>query len=110
MISSINLISADNFLNDVIEERSPLLLLCVSKSDNIKYQIDLIRKISKIYEGDLKIGLLEENFSTAFKKNYRIVGTPTFLILSSGREKNRFVGHADEASLKYFVDNSIIFQ
>ena len=110
MTSSINLISAENFINDVIEERRPLLLLCASNNDRYKYQIDLIEKISLNYKGLLKIGLLEETFFTAFRKNYRIVGTPTFLILFAGKEKSRFVGHADEAALKDFLDNSSIFQ
>ncbi len=109
MTSSINLISAENFINDVIEERRPLLLLCVSQSDNYQYQIDLIKKFSIIYKGILKIGLLEESFLTAFRKNYRIVGTPTFLILFSGQEQSRFIGHADEASLKDFLYSSSIF-
>lgn len=110
MDPSISLIHADNFTREVINENRPLLLLCATVDDNYNYQLDLIKKIFEAYNGLLKIGLLEDAFLAVFKKIYKVVGTPTFLILLEGKERNRFLGLADEKSLSDFVESSSVFE
>lgn len=107
MKDSIHLIRADNFTQEVINERQPILLLCMARDDNFRLQINLIEKIYQNYKGFLKLGLLEEAFIATFKKNYKVVGTPTFLILNEGKERNRFLGLADEQSLMDFLADTI---
>lgn len=109
MKPSISLIHADNFTREVINENRPLLLLCMTMDENYKRQLELIKKVHVTYDGLLKIGLLEDAFLTVFKKIYKIVGTPTFLILLGGKEHNRFLGLADEKSLSDFVNSSSVF-
>lgn len=108
MKPSISLIHADNFTREVIDENRPLLLLCMAVDDNYKRQLDIIKKMSLTYKGLLKIGLLEEAFLAVFKKIYKVVGTPTFLLLMEGKERSRFLGLADEKSLVDFITTSSI--
>lgn len=110
MKSSIRLICADNFVQEVINETMPLLILCACSEDHDhQKQVHLIEELAKSFNGILRIGVLEDTFSTAFKKYYKVVGTPTFLILSAGKERSRFLGLADEKSLKEFLLNARVF-
>jgi len=108
MKKSISFICSDNFMQEVINEIRPLLVLYMTMDENYNDQLELIEKMSKDYSGLLKFGLLEEAFLSAFKKLYKVAGSPTFLILSEGRERNRFLGLADEQTLTDFVVNSCI--
>ena len=107
MKSSICVICENNFSQEVINERRPLLLLCIGKDDNYKNQLELTERMSILYGDLLKFGRLEESFLAAFKKKYKVIGTPTYLILLKGEERNRFLGLTDEKDLTDFILSSL---
>lgn len=97
--SELYLIDEHNFESAVVGEEQPVLLLCMPRDDQFPEQIDILMRAVAGYSGCLKAGLLHESFISSFKKRYNIPGTPTFLILEQGREKNRSLGLADEQML-----------
>lgn len=99
----IHLISEDNFEAAIICEKEPVLLLCMPHDDQFVQQINIVTETVSKYKGPLKIGLLEESFIAPFKKKYHVLGTPTFLILQEGKEKNRSLGLTDEQMLKALI-------
>jgi hypothetical protein len=54
------------------------------------------------------VGVLNEEFIAAFKKNYGIGGTPTFLILVQGKERSRMLGLADKETLTNLISHNLI--
>ncbi|MBM4330846.1 MAG: hypothetical protein FJ117_06400 [Deltaproteobacteria bacterium] len=99
MTTLVSLIRPENFAQEVIAERKPVLLLCMPRDDEFPQQVKVIEDIARKYSQELKVGLLEEEFIEAFKKNYSIIGTPTFLILVEGKERSRMLGLADQETL-----------
>ena len=95
----VSLIRPENFEREVIAEKKPVLLLCMSRDEEFPKQLKVIEAIATEYSDGLKVGLLEEEFIEAFKKHYSIVGTPTFLILVEGEERSRMLGLADQEML-----------
>jgi hypothetical protein len=49
---------------------------------------------------------LEEGLLERFKKNYSVVGTPTFLLLVEGKERGRMLGLADQEMLTDLISHS----
>ncbi|MEE9910087.1 MAG: hypothetical protein K4571_00035 [Deltaproteobacteria bacterium] len=99
----IHFIGEDNFEAAVVQEQKPVLLLCLPQDDQYAQQINIVMETVAKSEVPLKIGLLNESFIGPFKKRYHVSGTPTFLILEEGREKNRSLGLADEQMLKALI-------
>jgi hypothetical protein len=65
--------------------------------------VNIVIEAAAKYNGRLKIGLIDESFIGPFKKRYNVLGTPTFLILNQGREKNRSLGLADEQTITALI-------
>ena len=85
----------------------PVLLLCMPRGDDFPSQVRLLEDIAARHGLRLAAGLLAEEFIDGFKKKYDIPGTPTYLIFSEGRERNRLMGLADFQSLESFVLTNI---
>ncbi len=102
----INLIRLENFEREVIAEKKPVLLLCMSRDEEFPKQLRVIENIAARYGEGLKVGLLEEEFIETFKKDYCIVGTPTFLLLVEGKERDRILGLADYQMLTNLITKS----
>ncbi len=103
MQSFIHLIRPDNFEDEVGRAGKPVLLLCMPRGDDFPGQLALLENIARCYRSSLAVGLLEEVFMEYFKNKLKISGTPTFLILAQGVEKNRMLGLADFQALEQFV-------
>lgn len=101
--AEIHFIDEDNFEAVVIREQRPVLLLCMPRDQQFDGQIKVLTETAARYAGRLKVGLLDEGFIGPFKKKYRVLGTPTFLVLQEGREKNRLLGLADEPMLEGLI-------
>jgi thioredoxin-like negative regulator of GroEL len=99
MDTLVNLIRPENFEQEVVAEKRPVLVLCMTRDEEFPQQVKVIEEIARRYGDELKVGVLEEEFIGAFKENYRIVGTPTFLILVEGKERSRMLGLADQETL-----------
>jgi thioredoxin-like negative regulator of GroEL len=106
MKTLISLIRPENFEREVIGEKKPILLLCMPRDEEFPNQLKVIEDIARQYSEELKVGLLQEEFIEAFKKNYEILGTPTFLILVEGKERGRMLGLADQEMLTDLISRS----
>ena len=105
METLISLIRPENFEQEVVEEKKPVLLLCMHRDEEFPNQMKVIEAIASKYSDELKVGLLEEEFIEAFKKNYGVIGTPTFLLLIEGKERGRMLGLADQKMLTDLISN-----
>jgi hypothetical protein len=106
METLIRLIRPENFEREVVTEKKPVLLLCMPRDEEFPNQLKVIEDIARTYSEELKVGLLQEEFIEAFKKNYEISGTPTFLILVEGKERGRMLGLANHRMLTTLVSQS----
>ncbi len=101
----VRLIHPDNFEQEFISEEKPLLVLCMPRNEEFASQIQLLESIGARYGEELIVGVLDEKFIDAFKRNYRFAGTPTFLILVKGKERGRMLGLADQETLTHLVQS-----
>ena len=101
------LIRPQNFEQEVILERKPVLLLCMPDDSEFPGQLKVLNDVGVSWDRELKICLLEEEFIDSFKQSLRIGGTPTFIILVEGRERNRMLGLADRDSLADFISSTL---
>jgi thioredoxin-like negative regulator of GroEL len=106
MKTLVSLIRSENFEQEVIAEKRPVLVLCMPRDEEFPKQVEVIEDIATRYSKELKVGLLEEEFIEPFKKKYSIGGTPTFLILVEGRERSRMLGLADQETLTDLISHS----
>ncbi len=97
------LIRPENFTQEVVSEKKPVLILCMPRNEDFPMQVKLLEDIAISHSQELKVGVLEEDSIEAFKKTYAILGDPTFLILVEGKEVSRILGLADEAKLRDFI-------
>jgi hypothetical protein len=103
MNNLIHLIRPDNFADEVLLVKKPVLLLCMPRSDDFLSQMNLMKHIAVTHSLWLKVGLLAEEFTESFKKKFNVPGTPTYLIFLEGKEKNRMLGLTDSLTLESFV-------
>ncbi len=103
---AIDLIRPENFAQEVIAERRPVLLLIMPRDDQFPQQLKLIEDIARRYGEVLKVGVLQEESIEAFKRDYGILGTPTFIILVEGKERGRILGLADRETLTDLISHS----
>ena len=106
--SLVTLIGLDNFEEEVIKTREPVLLLCMPQNHETQSQIDVIKRIAKVYAEELKVCLLEEVFIRTFSQKFSVRGTPTFFIFNEGIEKNRLLGQAEYETLIDFINGSLM--
>jgi len=100
------LIRSENFEQEVIAEKRPVLILCMPRDEEFPNQLKVMEHIATKHSQELKVAVLEEGLIEAFKKNYRVIGTPTFLLLVEGKERGRMLGLADQEMLTDLVLHS----
>ncbi len=99
MKTLVTVIRSKDFGLQMIAENKPLLLLCMPRNEEFPAQLKILECIASKYSGELKVGVLEEESIEAFKRNYNVIGTPTFLVLVKGEERARTLGLANEETL-----------
>jgi len=103
MKTLVRFIRPENFEQEVIAEKRPVLVLCMPRDDEFLKQLKVIEDIAAEYRQQLKVGILAEGLIEPFKKNYSVVGTPTFLLLVEGKERARMLGFADREMLTNLI-------
>ncbi len=93
------LIRPENFAQEVVAEKKPVLLMVMPRDDQFPQQLKLIEDIAVKHGETIKVGVLQEDSIEAFKKDYGLLGTPTFMILVEGKERGRTLGLADQEKL-----------
>jgi len=102
----VSLIRSEDFEGEVFAEKKPVLLLCMPRDEEFPQQLKVMEEIATKYGQQLKVGVLEEEFIEAFKKNYNVVGTPTFLLLVEGKERARMLGLTDQETLMGLISQT----
>lgn len=104
MESWIRSIRPDNFNEEVILEKEPLLIVCLAQDDGYTRQLKVLQYIAERYEKEIKVGLLAQDSLEICKKKLRIIGTPTFLLMKEGKEIGRVLGVSDQETLTHLLD------
>lgn len=100
-------IGLDNFQKEVLEENSPVLVLCMYRDAEFQKQIDVIESACGSYVGRLKVCLIEEGFIGAFRENLDVKGTPTFMLFTNGTKKGRLLGQVQQKTLQDFLSQTM---
>ena len=96
-------IGLDDFRCEVIEESRPVLVACIHSDSEFKEQVEALEGVSKTYGEALKVCLVNNAYVGALREKLGILGTPAFLILCGGKERDRMLGQADRKMLTAFV-------
>jgi thioredoxin-like negative regulator of GroEL len=96
-------IGLEDFQRQVIEERRPVLVACIHLDSEFKEQREALEGVSRFYGEALKVCLLDEDSIGALREKLGIGGTPAFVILYGGKERDRMLGKVDSDTLRVFV-------
>jgi hypothetical protein len=99
----ISLIGADNFESEVLAKTIPVLVLCMPRKTAFQGQLGILDEIYKHYGNRLKMCLIEDEFIDTFKKEFNVIGTPTFIIFLDGVEEARMLGQLEKKTLEDFL-------
>ena len=100
-------IRPENFMDEVVLVKKPVLLICMPDDDSFSRQLKILQSVAEKYEKELKVGLLAQDSMAIFKKRLQIIGTPTFLLMSEGKEISRILGVSDRETLTHLVDQHL---
>jgi thioredoxin-like negative regulator of GroEL len=103
MKTFVRVIRPENFKEEVVLEKRPVLLLCMPRDEEFYRQMEILEAVAQMHGQTLKAGLLEHEFIERFRQDLGIRGTPTYLLLVQGKEMGRMLGLADEESLTKFI-------
>ena len=96
-------IRPENFTEEVIVEKKPVLLVCMAHDDRFSKQLKVLKAVAERYEKELKVCLLVQDSMEIFKKRLQIIGTPSFLLMREGKEINRILGVSDQEALTNLI-------
>ncbi len=105
---SIRLVGVQDFDKEVLDARVPVLVLCMHPDSEIDRQIEVVKTVTaEAYTDRLNVCLLQEECVGVFREKYGVGGTPTFLLFSGGRERNRLLGQVDPEILREFLSRTL---
>ncbi len=93
------------FKENVLEAQIPVLLACLRCELNPEDQLQLLSNAARDYGDGLRICVVDAQQSNGFRNEYRVMGTPTYLLFEKGKEVDRMLGRADQRSLYMFLDH-----
>ena len=102
-MTSVCLITPDNFFQEVVSEQKPVLILCMPFNEQFPSQLRIMEDLARLYPHRFKVGIFKQACLKIFKENMKICGTPTYLMMLHGQEINRMIGIADHKSLAGFA-------
>lgn len=94
-----------DFTKQVLHHPVPVLVACLRRDLEPTEQLELLATVATAYGPALKVCVLDALESYGFRKDYKVLGTPTYLIFQDGREVERMLGKADIDSLYFFLDH-----
>jgi len=107
--SGIRLVGPEDFEEEVLKKKWPVLVLCIHNDLEIEGQIEVVKDVTaKAHAEKLDVCLLEDECIGIFREKYKVGGTPTFLIFDKGREIGRLLGQAETATLEEFLSRTLV--
>ncbi len=96
-----------NELDDFIQhDKCPVLLACLDMLRN-RSQKGVLNRISHRFGNNLQICVIDVEYINVMEKKFRIKGTPSYVLLRHGKERDIFLGSADENDLKVFIEHCL---
>lgn len=96
----ISFIGAFNYESEIFHEgEKPVLVACLHRGEGFRDQVRVLKSMHKSLGEEVKICLIHEDFMTVFMKIHGVIGTPTYLIIEAGKEKDRILGETDKETL-----------
>ena len=106
--SGIRLVGSEDFEDEVLKKKAPVLVLCIRNDSEIEGHVEVVNHVTAEPHGEtLHVCLLEEEYLGIFREKYKVSGTPTFLIFSHGKEIGRLLGQIDGTTLKEFLSKML---
>jgi len=95
-----------NFEEDVINSPIPVLVdFWASWCIPSQMMMPVIEKLSKEYDGRVKIKKINVDQNPRMRDKYKILGCPTFILFKDGVELTRNVGAHSESQLKEIINS-----
>ena len=86
---------------------TPVLLACLHPDAETSAQTAMLETIAAAYGPRVKVCLLREELSGAFKSAYAVEGTPTYLLLVERTVRERVLGQTDRQTLTRLLDRAL---
>lgn len=100
-------ISAELFSSEIQHEKRPVLLACLHHDEHEASQMNILHELSGRFESQVRIFIIDGEREKVVMRQYRISGTPTFLLLYNGTEWDRSWGRSDFSSLQSFLQRNL---
>jgi thioredoxin-like negative regulator of GroEL len=100
---SLSILRPDNFQQEILDEQKLVLLACIHPGNEFRKQSELLKTVASRFDGGLKVCLLTHDGAKAIMDRFRVEGTPTYILLRQGREKERLLGETDLDTLSASV-------
>ncbi len=91
----LDMISWDNFSKQIKSKEQVVLLACIHAGVGFNKQINLLHRVCKAYEKELKICVVHDDSREAIQSSLAIHGTPFYIVYYHGEEKGRILGEAN---------------
>lgn len=98
-----NAVSLVEFEEHMLQLTQPLLLACLRLEVGHDQQLTILDDIAKNNADMLHVAVLDLSHDKRFKQVFKIMGTPTYILLKKGQELDRMLGKADAAALHTFL-------
>lgn len=86
-----------------MQETKLLLIICLAQDDGFASQLTILQDVARRYEKEIKVGLLAQDSMEICMRKLQIIGTPTFLLMTKGKEVGRILGRSDQETLTHFI-------
>lgn len=103
--AAIPVVRIAEFTKQVLDHPAPVLVAFLRCDLEPVEQLELLSLVAKAYGPALKICVIDALESYGFRKDYKVLGTPTYLIFQDGQEIERMLGKADIESMYFFLDH-----
>jgi len=98
-------ISDNNFEEEVIKSSIPVLVdFWASWCLPSQMMMPAVDKLSKEYDGKIKIRKLNVDQNPRMRDKYKILGCPTFILFKDGQELTRTLGAQSENQLQKIIN------
>ena len=97
----------DSTYPTLLKSRVPILVAYIHPGYSAVKQIQIVKQVSEMLNGKVCTYLLDDTFIQSFSSQYRVYGSPTFLLLKHGEEIDRLLGEVDENALCMFINRNL---
>lgn len=87
--------------------RHPVLVAFLKPNERYGRQTDVLWQVLQRHGEAIHCLLFDPDYLDTAMRQYRVGGTPTFLLFSSGQEVGRLMGESDEETLDEFISRAL---